>query len=190
MCGQLAKHRDITHSPFQGAGPPASLSFCLVNYAQSSGGVAIPQTLPGRSSASPSSQIVSKLLSDMQFTTCAVTGFLATRPSNCTALPISTERPTRTAQPCGFTRTIWHGSENGRPESTLVRVAGIWHGTRVPQRLLVSLGIEFMRFTKNFCQEVTKDLQFLFTVPETEHRREQASATPEARCPGISSSDG
>jgi hypothetical protein len=69
----------------------------------------MPQTLPGSSSANPSSQNFSIA---MQFTTRAVTLVLAGRPSNRTAAPISAGRPNLAAHPCRFTRTAKHGSEN------------------------------------------------------------------------------
>jgi DNA-binding NarL/FixJ family response regulator len=56
---------------------------------QSSGGFSIPQTLPCLSSASPTSQNLSYSPREMQFTTRAVTPFLAGRPSNRTRVPIS-----------------------------------------------------------------------------------------------------
>ena len=81
--------------------------------AQSSGGVWKPHTLPGSSSASPSSQTFSYSPIGMQFTTRAVTVVLAGRPSNRTADPIASGRWKRAADPCGFTRSVIHGSENG-----------------------------------------------------------------------------
>ena len=73
----------------------------------------MPHTLPGSSSANPSSETFSYSPSEIEFTTRAVTLVLAGRPSNRTAAPISSGRRDRTAHPCGFTRIARHGSENG-----------------------------------------------------------------------------
>jgi hypothetical protein len=92
---------------------------------QSSGGVWMPHTLPGSSSANPSSQSFAYSPIEMQFTTRAVTLVPVGRSSNRTVAPISSGRRNRAAHPCGFTRCVRHGSENGRAGSRLVRVIGI-----------------------------------------------------------------
>ena len=73
----------------------------------------MPQTLPGSSSANPSSQSFSYCPIEIQFTTRAVTSVLAGRASNRTVAPISKGRANRAAHPWGFTRMIKHWSENG-----------------------------------------------------------------------------
>ena len=70
----------------------------------------MPQTLAGISNANPSSQNFSI---GMQFTTREVTPILAGSPSNRTGPPISSGRWNRAAHPCGFTRSVNDGSENG-----------------------------------------------------------------------------
>jgi hypothetical protein len=70
----------------------------------------MPHTLAGSSNANPSSQNFSIA---MQFTTRARTVILVGSPSKRTAAPISSRRGNRAAHPCGLTRTVRHGSENG-----------------------------------------------------------------------------
>lgn len=107
------------------------------NVYQSSGGFAIPQTLPGSSSASPRSQNFSYSPSEMQFTTPAVTLRFAGRPSNRTCVPTFSGRPNRAPHPCGFASIAKHGSKKGWAESRLIRVSRISQGILVPPRRLV-----------------------------------------------------
>ena len=106
------------------------------------GGIWMPHTLPGSSSANPSNHCFSYSPIKMQFTTRAVTLAPTGRPSSWTAAPISSGRPNRAAHPSGFTRIIRHGSENGSAGSRLVRVIGISQGIRVPVRTALLLGNE------------------------------------------------
>src|ERR1700722_17143293 len=69
-----------------------------------------PHTFTGSSSATSSSQNFSI---GMQFTTCAVTLIPAGRSSNRTGPANSSGRWNRAAHPCGFTRSVKEGSENG-----------------------------------------------------------------------------
>jgi hypothetical protein len=101
---------------------------------QSNGGAGTPHTFPGSVRDKPTSQYSSCFPSEMQFMTRAVTPEPDGRPSNCTTMSISSGRRHRTAQPCGFTRITRHDSENGCVGSRLVRVTGISHGIRVPDR--------------------------------------------------------
>lgn len=71
------------------------------------------QTLPGSSSATPSSQSFSYCPVEMQFTIRPVTFPLAGRPSKRTSAPISRGRPNRAAHPWGFTRITRQVSEKG-----------------------------------------------------------------------------
>jgi hypothetical protein len=102
----------------------------------------MPHTLPGLSSANPSSQSFSYCPIELQFTTRAVALVLTGRPSKRPVAPISRERPNRAAHPWGFTRIIRHGSENVWAGSALVRVIGISQEIRVPRRTPVFLAIE------------------------------------------------
>lgn len=101
-----------------------------------------PHTLPGSLRANPSNHIFSYSPIGMQFTTRAVTLGPAGRPSSWTAAPISSRRRNHAAHPWGFTRIIWHGSENRCAGSTLIRVIGISRGIRVPLRTAPLLGNE------------------------------------------------
>ena len=110
--------------------------------AQSSGGDWMPHTLPGSSSANPSSQSFSYCPKEIQFTTRAVTSVLTGRPSKRTVTPISKGRGKRTAHPWGFTRITKHAPEKDWAGPRPVRVIGISQGIRVLLRrqLFLSVG--------------------------------------------------
>ena len=98
-----------------------------------------PHTFAGSSSATSSSQNFSI---GMQFTTCAVTLIPAGRSSNRTGPPNSSGRWNSAAHPCGFTRSVRDGSENGCAGSRPERVNGISQLIRVPLRSVLGLGNE------------------------------------------------
>jgi hypothetical protein len=98
---------------------------------QSSGGVSIPQTLPGSSSPNPRNHRFSYSPTQMQFTTFAVTLCFSGRPSRWTWVPTGSGRPNRTPHPFGFATIIRQGPDR-RPEFTTSNLAEISRLTLVP----------------------------------------------------------
>jgi len=100
---------------------------------QSSGGEVIPHTLPGLSSANPINHKRPAPVTEMQFTTLAVT-FSTGRPSSRTVAPMGSGRSNRAAHPCGFTRIRTDRSGGKCVESKRLSSTEIWQLMRVPQR--------------------------------------------------------
>src|ERR1700730_966305 len=131
-----------------GTGPAAAVASDPVF--QSSGGLAIPQTLPWVYSDAPMRKCLPSLPKGRQLATHPVTVLLPGRSLRKIGVPICNDRELRKPHPCALTIITSHLSAKGRSRSKLVTVSGICTRTRVLRRATCGAVVTSMRTRGGF----------------------------------------